>query len=215
MAPEPRGLLRTSRRTALGAIGAFLLGRQIVRLAAADLPRARLFEEDPSSNGQQFDGIVQWTVDRKPVDHARSPGVRASIAIHERQMVLSWTLRRNDDKGLPASHIVELLFTLPADFPHGGIESVPGLLMKTDSTARGTPLAATVVKVSDVYFMVGLSNVAAERDANMRLLAERDWLDVAIVYADGRRAVLAFEKGADGRQALREAFAAWEGADRP
>jgi hypothetical protein len=40
---------------------------------------------------------------------------------------MTWSLRRNTDKGLPATHTVEIMFKLPADFPSGGISNVQPL----------------------------------------------------------------------------------------
>ena len=45
-------------------------------------------------------------------------------------MKLAWSLHHNIDKSLPASHTIDLMFTLPTDFPHGGVANIPGLLMK-------------------------------------------------------------------------------------
>jgi hypothetical protein len=39
---------------------------------------------------------------------------------------MTWLLRRNIDHALPASHTIEMIFNLPADFPGGGVASVPG-----------------------------------------------------------------------------------------
>jgi hypothetical protein len=50
--------------------------------------------------------------------------VRADVEIPERRMTVTWSLRRNTDKGLPASHTIEFTFNLPADFPGGGIANV-------------------------------------------------------------------------------------------
>jgi hypothetical protein len=41
-------------------------------------------------------------------------------------------------------------------------------------------------------------------------LLERSWFDMPIVYANQRRAILAFEKGASGERAFNEAYAVWE-----
>jgi hypothetical protein len=41
-------------------------------------------------------------------------------------------------------------------------------------------------------------------------LKERAWFDVPIIYEDGRRAILAFEKGSTGKRAFDEAFAKWQ-----
>ena len=71
------------------------------------------------------------------------------------------------------------------------------------------PLLARAVKVTDGFFLVGLSNVESERSRNLQLLKERSWFDVPLVYVNQRRAIIAIEKGAPGERAFNEAFAAW------
>jgi hypothetical protein len=86
---------------------------------------------------------------------------------------------------------------------------VPGILMKSNEQARGTPLAGLAVKVTGGFFMVGLSNVDADRARNLQLLKERGWFDIPLVYGNQRRAILALEKGDPGTKAYEQAFAAW------
>jgi hypothetical protein len=162
--------------------------------------------------GSRFAGETQWRVEERPgaKGGAAETIVRAHIAVPERGMVLEASFRRNRDRSLPASHTIELIFTLPAQFAHGGIDKVPGVLMKEHETARGTPLAGITVKVIDRYFLVGLSADGKDRASNMRLLQQFDWFDLPIVYSDQRRAILAFAKGAEGERAFARAFAAWE-----
>ena len=81
--------------------------------------------------------------------------------------------------------------------------------MKSNEQARGTPLAGLAVKVTDGFFLVGLSNVDADRSRNLQLLKERSWFDVPLVYVNQRRAIIAIEKGAPGERAFNDAFAAW------
>lgn len=109
---------------------------------------------------------------------------------------MTWSLRRNTDKALPASHTIEIMFTLPMDFSEGGIGNVPGVLMKQNEGGRGVPLAGLAVKVTNGYFLIGLSAVKKDTQRNLQLLAERDWFDIPIVYSSGKRAILAIEKGA-------------------
>jgi hypothetical protein len=104
---------------------------------------------------------------------------------------------------------VELTFILPPDFAGGGVGNVPGILMKSNEQARGTPLAGLAVKVTDGFFLVGLSNVDADRQRNIQLLNERSWLDMPMVYTNRRRAIIAIEKGPSGEQAFNDAFAFW------
>jgi hypothetical protein len=101
---------------------------------------------------------------------------------------------------------VELTFILRAG---GGIGNVPGILMKSNEQARGKPLEGLAIKVTDGFFLVGLSNVDADRQRNIQLLNERSWLDVPMVYTNQRRAIIAIEKGPSGEQAFNDAFASW------
>ena len=103
--------------------------------------------------------------------------------------------------------MIEIIFNLPADFPFGGISNVPAILMKQAEQTRGAPLAGLSVKVISGFFLVGLSESDMQR--NLELLKERSWFDIAVIYNNGRRAILAVEKGPSGEQAFREAFAAW------
>src|SRR5260370_35348122 len=109
-------------------------------------------------------------------------------------MLALW-FRRNSDAAVPASVTAELTFILPRDFAGGGVGNVPGILMKSNEQARGTPLAGLAVKVTDGFFLVGLSNVDADRQRNLQLLKERSWFDVPLVYVNQRRAIIAIEKG--------------------
>jgi hypothetical protein len=77
--------------------------------------------------------------------------------------------------------------------------------MKQGENTRGTPLAGLAVKVTTGFFMIGLSNVEADRERNIQLLKERAWLDIPLVYGDKRRAIMAIEKGAPGERAFAEA----------
>jgi hypothetical protein len=77
---------------------------------------------------------------------------------------------------------------------------------------RGVALNGVSIQVSSNFFLVGLSSVAADMKRNVELLKERSWVDIPIVYGDGRRALVAFEKGPDGTDAFADAFAAWESA---
>jgi hypothetical protein len=175
--------------------------------------RVVLYEEEPSDpQGKRFIGSAIWRTENvssgpgQPADLA----VRADVEIPERRMTMSLTIRRNTDQTLPASHTAEVMFNLPADFPGGSISNVPGILMKQAEQTRGTPLAGLAVKVTNGFFLIGLSAVESDLQRNIQLLKERSWFDIPIVYANNRRAILAIEKGTPGEKAFAEAFAAWK-----
>jgi hypothetical protein len=171
-----------------------------------------LYDEDPSDpKGKQYVGSVIWRTEpiKATGNQKADIAVRADIEIPDRKFKMTMSFRRNTDSSLPASHTAELTFILPPDFSGGGVSNVPGILMKSNEQARGTPLAGLAVKVTDGFFLVGLSNVEADRSRNMQLLKERSWFDVPLVYVNQRRAIIAIEKGAPGERAFNDAFAAW------
>jgi hypothetical protein len=174
--------------------------------------RVVLYDEDPSDpKGKQYVGSVIWRTEPIKASGTQKTdlAVRADIDIPDRKFKMTMSFRRNTDASLPASHTAELTFILPQDFSGGGVANVPGILMKSNEQARGTPLAGLAVKVTEGFFLVGLSNVDADRDRNIQLLKERSWFDVPLVYSNQRRAIIAIEKGAPGDRAFADAFAAW------
>ena len=174
--------------------------------------RVVLYDEDPSDpKGKQYVGSVIWRTEPIKASGAQKPdvAVRADIEIPDRKFKMTMSFRRNTDSSLPASHTAELTFILPQDFSGGGVGNVPGILMKSNEQARGTPLAGLAVKVTDGFFLVGLSNVDSDRARNLQLLKERSWFDVPLVYVNQRRAIIAIEKGAPGERAFNDAFALW------
>jgi len=180
--------------------------------AAAVAQKVVLYDEDTSDpQGKRYVGSALWRTETVSPGPGLAPelAIRADIEIPERKMRMTWSLRRNTDKALPASHTLEIMFTLPPDFPEGGIGNVPGVLMKQNEQARGVPLAGLAVKVTNGYFLIGLSAVDVDVQRNIQLLKERDWFDIPVVYTNGKRAILAMEKGTPGTRAFEEAFRAW------
>ncbi|MBV9970491.1 MAG: hypothetical protein JO228_10940 [Xanthobacteraceae bacterium] len=171
-----------------------------------------LYEEDPNdAAGKRYVGTAVWRLESVPPAAGKPPdlAIRADIEIPEQKISARWSLRRNDDKSLPASHTVEVMFTLPPDFPHKGITNIPGVLMKQSESTRGVPLAGLAVKVTNNFFLIGLSSAEGDQQRNIQLLKERSWFDVPLVYDDGRRAIIAIEKGTPGERAFAKVFQAW------
>jgi hypothetical protein len=172
-----------------------------------------LYEEDPADpNGKRFVGSAIWRTETVTPGPGLPPelAVRADVEVPERKLAMTWSFRRNTDKGLPATHTIEIMFKLPADFPAGGISGVPGILMKQAESTRGVALAGHAVKVTPGFYLVGLSNGDTEKERNLQLLKERAWFDIPVVYNNNRRAILAMEKGTPGERAFADAFKAWK-----
>jgi hypothetical protein len=175
--------------------------------------RVVLYEEEPDDpQGKRYIGTVVWRTEMRPATPGRPPelAVRGDVEVPERKMSVTLSLRRNTDQSLPASHTIEIVFTLPADSPSGGVQKVPGVLMKQAEQTRGVPLAGLAVPVTPGYFLIGLSSLETDMQRNIQLLKERAWFDIPIIYNNNRRAILALEKGTPGEQAFNQAFATWK-----
>jgi hypothetical protein len=181
--------------------------------APAVAQRVVLYEEDPANaEGNRLVGSALWRTETISPGPGMSPelAVRADVEVPERRLAMTLSIRRNTDSALPASHTVEIMFNLPAEFAFGGIQNVPGLLVKESEQTRGAPLSGLAVKVTNNFFLIGLSAAEADMTRNLQLLKERAWFDIPIVYNNGRRAILAVEKGTPGERVFSEAFATWK-----
>jgi hypothetical protein len=180
----------------------------MVGAASAAAQTAILYEESSSNTkGKRYEGTVSWSLENADSARPMEAAIRGKIIIPERQMKVTLTIRRDNDKGSSTSHLILTQFTQPAKFAHGGIQEVRAILMKETEEMRGSQLAGLVAKVKPGVFLVGLS--ARDRIGNIELLEQRGWFDIALVYDDQSRALLAVEKGTQGERVLKDAFAAW------
>ena len=149
---------------------------------------------------------------------ARKDLLRAEFAVSTRRLEMNVEQLKTKNasqlaelgKKGDASHTIEMAFKVPSDFPFGGVSNVLGILMKEAEETRGAPLAVASVKITSGIVLIGLSASESDMQRNRELLNDRSWFDIAIVYDNGRRAILAIEKGAPGERAFKTAFAAWK-----
>ena len=160
-------------------------------------------------------GAVAWSVvnERPGADLPPEPAIRGIISLED-GTELSVTVRRNADTTLPASHLIELVFDIPEDAA-GPIQSLPLVGFKGTLGTAARPLVAVPAKITDAYFLVGLNNLATAVESNLELMGEEDFMDVQLVYGNGRRATLTVEKGAKGDEVFDEVLAAWRDTPLP
>lgn len=155
--------------------------------------------------------MLWQTVTAAPGLHSAADQIiTAKIEIPERQMRVDWSLRRNADRSLSASHTIEVHFSQPSNAAHGPIATVPGVVMKETEYAKATPLVANSAKDGADTFVIRLSAVPASVRSNTELLKTREWIDTLLVYGDGHRGIVAVQKGPSGDRVFADAFAAWE-----
>ena len=184
----------------------------ITDFTASGTQPAVLYEEAAQSgeNGSAVPGGVEWSMVRQSVGGGDpEPVIRATAEIPDRNMTATITVRENNDGALPASHLIEISFAVPEGFEGGGVKNVPGVIMKESEQSRGEALRGAAARVSSGLFWIALSENDADKENNLRLLRDRDWIDIPILYESGRRAILTLRKGDDGFQSVDAAIKAW------
>ena len=75
-------------------------------------------------------------------------------------------------------------------FIGGSIAGLPGVLLKNEELVQGTPLVGASARVVGNSFLFALSSSAADEATNQDLLTSRKWMDLAIIYATGKKAII-------------------------
>ncbi|WP_318530121.1 MULTISPECIES: hypothetical protein [unclassified Rhizobium] len=158
-----------------------------------------------------IDGTVVWSQDEdSPGGDAKAePVIRAQLNAPSNGLTAQVTIRRNADRSLPASHLVEIVFALPPTFEGGNIDSVQRVAMKRTEQDRGDPLIAVPAKITEDFHMIALNDFPDAITRNTELLKTRDWIDIPITYRNGRRALITLEKGASGAEVFNNVMNAW------
>lgn len=181
--------------------------------AAVAVGQKAIFYEERTSSlaGSAEPGSIVWSVVQESpgAGQAPEPAIRAEATIPGKDVQLRMTIRRNADKTLPASHIIEMIFITPSNFDGGGVANVLRVALKASEQDPGAPLAGIPAKISDGFFLIALNDAQADATRNMRLLQERTWLDVPLVYNSGRRALITLEKGIPGEKVFTDVLKAW------
>jgi hypothetical protein len=175
--------------------------------------KAIFYEERTNvAEGSAEPGTVVWSQGKEsPGDgQPEEAAIHAEATIPGKDVALRMTIRRNVDKTLPASHIIELIFLTPENFDGGGIDKVLRFALKgTEEDPGKQLLAIPPTKVAPGYFLVALNDTKAEIETNLALLKEQ-WIDVPVVYENGRRALITLEKGIPGDKVFDEVIKTWQ-----
>lgn len=177
--------------------------------------RAILYIEVPDAPQQPrtVQGRVLWRLDSDSAGPGRPVEtiVRATIEIADAGLSLDFTIRRNTDTAFPASHIIGMRFTTTGEAASDAIREVGVPQFKLEEGERGAPLSAIASALGENLFVAALSNVPVEAERNLDLLRNRNWLDVPVRFASGRRGIITFEKGSAGSQTIGDALNRWQG----
>lgn len=171
-------------------------------------------ERTNAAGGSREDGNVVWSVVQESPgnDLPPEPAIRAEASIPSTDLHLRLTIRRNADPTLPAGQIMELIFLTPEKFGGGGIQNIVRVALKDTEESTGNPLMGIPARIADGFFLMALSDSPAEIQANLSLLRARKWIDVPMIYQNGRRALITLEKGIPGDRVFDEVIKSWQSA---
>ncbi|MDS7597862.1 hypothetical protein [Agrobacterium tumefaciens] len=158
-------------------------------------------------------GSVSWTLQQENDSEGRpSPTVQGQLTVPGRGLSALITFKRNTDPSLPASHLIEIVFSVAPGFEGGAIDSVQRIAMKSTEQDRGNALIAVPAKITDDFHMIALNDFPDAMKTNLELLKTRNWIDIPVSYRNGRRALLTLQKGPEGIAAFDAALRDWAAA---
>jgi hypothetical protein len=173
--------------------------------------RAIFYEQgEEGSSGRASQGAIAWERVERPQD---TSAITARLDLPEQGATVTLTFTRNSDPALPASHLIEIEVEGEAGLG-GPIQRVPALVLKPSEQARGQALAGAAVPVTDRLFWIALSDDPDQVGRNISLLRDGSWFDMPIMFEDGQRALLTFEKGIPGDRVFETVLAEWQDARR-
>lgn len=176
---------------------ASLAGSQSLLLEASD---------SGTTGAVPFSGTVEWS---KGTDEMGLPTLIGKANIPARNLAVDVLIRKNSDASLPASHLMEVNFRVTDSFIGGSIAGLPGVLLKNEELVQGTPLVGASARVVGNSFLFALSASPADITANSSLLTSRKWMDLALIYATGKRAIITLEKDAAAETMFTEVVGEW------
>ena len=169
-------------------------------------------EKTGTAEGTVKEGAAVWSVvqDSPSADQPKEPAIRAEVTVPDNGIKLTMTIKRNRDATLPASHIIEMVFTVPEGFTGGSIDGVQRVTFKDSEQAPGSPLVGVPANFGDGFFLIALTDEKSAVEANLALMGRQSWIDIPLTYKSGRRALISIEKGIPGDKAFQEVMKSWQ-----
>ena len=178
---------------------------------------------DFNNGDRRSAGTVAWrTEEVRTADGRDDLAIRADVDIPGSNLKLTMLLRRNLDPAVPASHLIDLAFSVPPDFIDGSGLGYAGNLVMTpnEMSGKGAVLLGRWQGTRiDGRYMEELSDRPADICYNVAALNDNAWLAVYLNGAKRKPNVfrpaisdqsLWFSKGETGQRVFEAVFAAWE-----
>ncbi|OYU49822.1 MAG: hypothetical protein CFE31_05605 [Rhizobiales bacterium PAR1] len=167
--------------------------------------RAFMVLEVQGSSPNQFEGKTVWSFAPDPsLKGQRS--LRAAITFPQAQMSIDFSIARNTDAAISASHTVMVVFETLIE----NVKEMSAVEWRERENQAGSLLAGIVVPIQENVFMIGLDKGEAAVARNMDLMRSQKWMVFEFRLVNGRRGAILIEKGATGEQAISDALANWK-----
>lgn len=171
-----------------------IAGLSVVQAAAAE---ARLLEQVGEGGVETIMGSLEW---RETLDETGAPGLAAIITFDGAKLAAEVTMVKNNDPALPSSHLFQATFA-PADgFQGDAVVQLAGVMMRKGDALQGTPLPGASAAIIENQFIFAPSGPAPSGST----LGTSLWMDLALVYKTGQRALLALQIDETAQQTLTE-----------
>jgi hypothetical protein len=180
---------------------------------AAAIPvavRASLYEPPAEAGGRATErrGALIWR--KTTSSDKKTPAISGTFEFPDARLNAVLLIEKNNDPALPATHNLSLLFT-PLEGATLGIREVLSIEMRDDLQKLGVRLDGVRAQPIENMVLIGLSSGAQSVGKNVPALREQPWIYVDLVFSDGRRGAMIFEKGAAGSKVFDEVFGNWGG----
>lgn len=162
--------------------------------------------DDGRTGALPFSGTIEWSQGK---DETGLPTIIGKASIPARNLGVDLLIRKNVDATLPASHLMEVNFRVSDSFIGGSVAGLPGVLLKNEELVQGQPLVGASARVVGNSFLFALSAAPEDQKANSELLSSRKWMDLALIYATGKRAIITLEKDAAAERLFSDVVGEW------
>ncbi len=180
---------------------------EVSRTPSASTNRAFMVLEAQGTSPNQFEGKVNWTFAPDPGLKGEK-ALRAAISFEAAGLSIDFSVARNKDTKLDASHTIMVIFEPKNGI--GNVREMSAVEWRERESQNGITLAGVVVPVQDNVFMLGLDKSEAALSRNMALLQTQKWMVFELRLDSGRRGAVLVEKGTVGEKAVNDALAAWK-----
>ena len=168
--------------------------------------RAFMVLEPAPGAPNQFEGRVNWSyLPDNTLGGQKS--LRALIEFAGSTLSIDFSIARNADAALSASHTVMVIFDSRNGL--GNVLEMSAVEWREREDQVGGVLAGIVVPIQTNVFMIGLDKAEATVTRNLDLLRTQKWMVFEFRLETGRRGAVLVEKSAAGERAIAEALRDW------